>query len=348
LILLTVASLVGGAAAAYWITPAGHGTPLARLKEGIGRQGVVGHLLATRLSSYPLAFRVLREYPLAGVGAGLYPAEMDKQRALLAPDVVIQDPYLLTSYAPNQFLNTGVELGLPAMAAVVLVFVYAGGAAWPRPDGGGSAWLTVSLLTLAGALQLGPSFLNSEAVVFLWLIVGFAVKARPPAARLPLGLRPTGAVLAGMLVLGLVGQLLAWPRLAVDNQWRQLRWRLNIGMQPPEPRGQWTSPEATFAVDTVAPRVKVRWHAGDEAARGYRAEVSFYVDGVLAEKSLASAGRIRESVLPLPAVPGFKRVSVRVFPPFVPAGAIGGGDRRELGIFIHSLGPAGGDTEGPS
>lgn len=343
LTLVALAALLGGAAVAYWVTPADQATPLGRLKEGIRRQGLLGHLLATRLSSYPLAFRVLGEYPLAGVGAGLYPAEMDKQRALLAPEIAILDPYLLTSYAPNQFLNTGVELGLPAMAALVLVFVFAAWVAWPRPAAGAAA-LTVSVLALAGALQLGPAFLNSEAVVFLWLILAFAVRSGAPApegeARPSVGPRVSGAVLAGVLVLGLVGQLLARPGLAVESQWSRLRWRLNIGMQPPEPGGQWTSSEATFVVSTNAPAVTVRWHTGDGAATDYRAEVSFYVDGVLVEKSLAGAGRIRESLLPLPPVAGFKRISVRVRPPFVPSRSLGGGDRRQLGVFLHSVTPS--------
>jgi hypothetical protein len=92
-------------------------------------------------------------------------------------------------------------------------------------------------------------------------------------------------------------------------------------------------------VNTSAPRVTIRWHAGDEEASSYQADVSFYVDGVLVERSSASAGRIRESVLPLPPVAGFKRISVRVSPPFVPATVLGGDDRRTLGVFIHSISP---------
>ena len=109
-------------------------------------------------------------------------------------------------------------------------------------------------------------------------------------------------------------------------------------MQPKE-GGRWTRPEATFVVDTTAPTAIVRWHAGDQAVRDYTAEVSFYVDGALVERSPAVSGRVRESVLPLPAVPGFKRISVRVSPPFVPAETSGGDDWRRLGIFIHSVTP---------
>jgi hypothetical protein len=292
--------------------------------------------------------RVLAEYPLSGVGAGLFPAEVGKQRALLAPDLQRLDPFLLTSYAPNQFLNTGVELGQPAMIGLVVVFLAAGGAALARRGQENSAELSVSLLAMAGALQLGPAFYNSEALVFLWLVIGGAAgpwlgsNVGAPSA---LGRRVTTAALGGGVLLGLVGQLDACPSLAVDRQWQRLRWRMTIGMQPQEPGGRWSSPEATFTVDTPAPAVIVRWHAGDQAVPDYRAEVTFYVDGVQVEKSLALAGQVRQSTLPLPDVAGFKRISVRVSPPFVPAEALGGSDRRQLGIFIREVSPA---TRGPA
>jgi hypothetical protein len=93
-------------------------------------------------------------------------------------------------------------------------------------------------------------------------------------------------------------------------------------------------------VDAQAPALVVRWHTGDPSAPEYRPEVVFYVDGIARERSIALPGAIRESRLPLPPVTGFKRISVRVVPPFVPAARLGGSDRRELGIFIHSLTPA--------
>jgi hypothetical protein len=341
--LALVGAAVGLAALSYWMTPPGPATPFGRMKLYLEEQGLLEHLVATRLSSYPLLMRVLAEYPLSGVGAGLFPAEVGKQRALLAPDLTRLDPFLLTSYAPNQFLNTGVELGLPALAGLVVVFVGAGAAALARGRREGSADMTVSLLAVAAALQLGPAFHNSEAAVFLWLVVGGAagawsgsIQETPPS----LGSRATAAVLGGGILLGLVGQLHARPLLALDRQWQHLRWRMTIGMLPPEPGGQWSSPEATFAVDNPAPALVLRWHAGDQAASAYRAEVTFYVDGVQVEKTLALAGQERVSRLPLPAVAGFKRISVRVSPPFVPAEILGGDDRRRLGIYIRAVSPA--------
>lgn len=344
--LAVVVLLLGGAVAAYRATPPDQATPLGRLKAGIEQEGLLGHLFAQRLHAYPLAFRVMGEYPLSGVGAGLYLEEVSKQHALLAPDLKVLE-YLLTSYAPNQFLNTGVELGLPAMVALVVAFVSAAVAASRRPREG-SAELVVSLLGLAGALQLGPAFYNSEALAFCWMIVGLAARAgsvsgaaTEPAVRPKVvGSRTTTALVAGAVVIGLAGQMLSLPSLTVDNQWKRLRWRLGIGMLPLEAEGRWSRPEATFSVDTPAPAVIVRWHAGDPASPDYGAEVSFYVDGALVERSIAASARIRESVLPLPAVAGFKRISVRVAPPFVPA-EFGGTDRRRLGIFIHSVTPVG-------
>ena len=329
--------------AVYRATPPTYATPLGRLKAGVEEEGLVGHLFAQRLHAYPFAFRVMGEYPLSGIGAGLAPAEVSKQRALLAPDMKVLD-YLLTSYAPNQFLNTGVELGLPALVALVVPFVGVGAALLRRPGSG--EWL-VSLLVLAGALQLGPALYNSEALVFGWLVVGLAARAamvpgpagEPASAPRGVGPRATTAFLAVVVVVGLAGQALSLPSLAVDHQWHRLRWRLGMGMLPQEGDGRWSRPQATFSIDTTAPAVSIQWHAGDPAYPGYRADVAFYVDGVLVERSVAASGRRRESVLPLPAVAGFKRISVRVEPPFVPA-EVGGTDERRLGIFVHAVTPA--------
>ena len=74
-----VAMLLGAGGVAYRLTPPNQTTPLGRLKEGVERQGLFGHLYATRLSAHPLIFRVLRAYPLSGVGVGLYGAEADRQ-----------------------------------------------------------------------------------------------------------------------------------------------------------------------------------------------------------------------------------------------------------------------------
>lgn len=346
---LAAALLVAlASSAAYWMTPADQTTPIGRLKEGVEREGVIGHLVATRLGSYPLAFRVFRAYPLVGYGVGISPAEIEKQRALLGAEKA-SDPYLIASYLPNQFLDTGAALGVPVLLALAGVFLLAAIRAFSRAAPQRSRDLGVGVLVLAAVLQLGPTFYNSEALVLCWLILGLAAGGalsgersgeRAPAGLAPqVGTRASAGILAGALVLGLGGQLFSRPALAVDRQWQQLRWRLNIGMLPPQPDGQWTGSEATFSTDTAARALRLRWHAGDRAARSYSAQVAFYVDGVLAERTLAMPGRVRESVLPLPAAEGFKRISVEVSPPFVPAAALGGPDRRELGIFLHSVVP---------
>ena len=355
-LLVGLFALVAGA---YSRTPPDQANPFGRLKDGIEREGLVGHLFATRLSSYPLLAKVITAYPLSGVGAGLYQAEVSRQRSLLAPALAIPDSYLLNSYAPNQLLNTGAELGAPAMAALALALLLPLFAAWRARRDPLAADLAISLLVLFGALQLGPSFYNSEAVVFCWLIVGLAARAGADATtQVGAGVRradrfaarATGGSgtapgrsatpwLVAALVLGIAGHALSWPALSIDSQWRRARWPMNIGLEPAQADGRWTAAEATLSVDTPARAVVLRWHAGDAAAPRYRADVSFYVDGQLVERSPALPGRDRESVLPLPAVAGVKRISVRVVPPFVPADHLGSADRRTLGIFIRSVTP---------
>jgi len=340
------------AAAAYRVVPPGEGTSLGRLRFWIERQGLFGHLVATRLTSYPLAFRVMLEYPLCGVGVGLYMAEVSKQRALLMPDLQTLDPYLLVSYAPNQFLNTGVELGIPALVALVVAF--AAVAVTARRRGREASHLAVSVVVLAAALQLGPDLYNSEALVFFWLILGLAARRSATPAEMQgsapraVGPHAAAAVLGATAIVAIAGNLLSLPSLSVENQWKRLRWRMTAGMHPPEGGGgRWSAPAATFSVDDTSPGVLVRWHAGDLAARAYRARVSFYVDGTLVERSIALPGQVRDTWLPLEPVAGFKRISVLVSPPFVPAEASIGSDRRQLGVFIHSVEPAAGRPGSP-
>jgi hypothetical protein len=340
---LTVVGL--GLALAGWAylgTPADQVSPIGRLKFGIERDGVLGHVVVTRLSSYPLIARVLAAYPLTGVGVGLYPGEVSKQHALLLPDLEMPEPYLLSSFAPNQFLNTGVELGLPALVALVGVFAYAGASVLRRRGEGRSADVAVGLLGLAAALQVGPSLYTSEAVVFFWLLIGLAAGGGPSPVRERNGgdsTRATMLLIAGAGVVGIGAQLLALPSLAVDSQWKRLRWPLNLGLQRPEEGGRWTRPQATFTVDPPGRELRLRWHVGDRAAPEYRARVSFYVDGDLVEQSLVSPGPVRQSVLPLPEVRGPKRISVRVEPPFLPGERLGRDDPRRLGIFLHEQKP---------
>jgi hypothetical protein len=332
-------------AVVYHLTPPDNSTPLGRLKEGISRQGIVGHLVATRLGSYPLTLRVIGAYPLSGIGSGLYPLEIDKQRALLAPDARFRDPFLVGSNAPNQFLNVGAELGLPAALALAGALLLVLCAAWRARRDPQAATLGVSALALLGALQLGPGLYNSEAVMAFWLVVGATAAAAARAAAAVPGERTVGGraawfAVAAAVLLAVAGQALSWRSLSVDNQWRRLRWRMNIGLQPAQTDGRWTAAEATFSVDTIAPELVVRWHTGDSRAAGFRPQVSFFVDGEPVERTVALPGRVHESVLPLPRVPGFKRISVRVTPPFVPAAALpGSDDRRALGVFLHEVTP---------
>src|SRR5262249_6136544 len=222
--------LLAVAATVYRVTPADPVSPAGPLKEGIEREGLVGHLVTTRLGTYTLLFRVMAAYPLSGVGVGLFPAEVSKQRTLLTPEQAIADPYLRTSNAPNQFLNTAVELGLLAMIALVLVFVSAAVASWRHPAPGQTDRL-VGLLGLAAELQFGPGFQTSEALVFFWLVVGLAAPPLAPASAARIvGRRATLWLLTGAVAVGLLGQLWSRKALAVESQWQRLRWRLNIGM----------------------------------------------------------------------------------------------------------------------
>ena len=268
-----VALFLAVATWAYRATPADWVSPVGRLKLGIERDGLLGHLFVTRLNSYRLVGRVLAAYPLTGVGAGLYAAEVSKQHALLAPQAGITEPYLQSSFVPNQFLNAGAELGAPALIALIVAFACVGVSAFSRRGDPRLLDLAVSFVGLTVALQAAPSFYTSEALVFSWLVVGGAASGsltpRERAAE-EVPRAGTAALLAGAVALGIVGQILARPALALDSQWRRLRWPMNLGLLRREEGGRWTRPETTFTVNAAGPQLRLRWHVGDVAAPDYQ------------------------------------------------------------------------------
>ena len=340
-----LAVLLSAAAAAYVVVTPGEETSLGRLKFWVEKEGLFGHLVATRLTSYPLAVRVMLEYPLSGVGVGLYMAEASKQHELLMPDLRI-DPFLLTSYAPNQFLNTGVELGIPALVALVAAF--AAVAVNAGRQGREASHLVVSVVVLAAALQLGPDLYNSESVVFFCLILGLAARrsstsaeARGPAPG-AVGTRAATAVLGAIAVVAIAGHLLSLPLLSVDSQWKRLRWRMTAGMHPRRAAGDGGARRRPPSPST--PRLRGSSSGGTPgtvAVRDYRARVSFYVDGTLVERSVALPGQVRETWLPLRAG---RRLQEDLRPGVAPVRTRRGLDRgrSEAARRLHPLGDAGG------
>lgn len=342
LVFLSLVLMVFGIGMLYVVTPEGLDSPIARLKMGIEADGIVGHIVRTRLFSYPLHFAVIGAYPLAGTGVGAYYAEVIKQYRLLTPDLAVTDEYLLGSYAPNMFLNVGVELGLPGFILFLAVFLLAFIAAlrqWRLPHGLAAL---IALLALVMTMQFGPELYNAEALVLLWLVVGMAVRGGDLSAAPAFegqssgrrGTELTSLVIVVVMVLAIAGQFMTVGSLSVEQQWRQLRWHLDVGFYPDEPAGRWSRPEATFVTDSTDKQIVLHWHAGDPSVPEYIATVSFFVEGQLVETSRAASGQGRTSTLPLPETPGFKRISVKVSIPFVPDEALGNGDRRKLGIFV--------------
>ena len=92
------------------------GFSYVRLKQG-DRSGNIGDI--ARLISYQLAFTVIKEHPLTGVGTGDMKAEMDKQYAAKYPDIPEHGRLLVH----NQFLVVALGCGIPAMI-LFMVWVF--------------------------------------------------------------------------------------------------------------------------------------------------------------------------------------------------------------------------------
>lgn len=85
------------------------------LKHG-DKSGNIGDI--ARLMSYSIAVDVIKEHPLAGVGAGDMKAVMDEEYAARYPDV----PEYGRLLPHNQFLTVGLGCGIPAMLVVIAWF----------------------------------------------------------------------------------------------------------------------------------------------------------------------------------------------------------------------------------
>ena len=173
-----------------------------------------------------------------------------------------------------------------------------------------------------GGVRVEPGLLNSEAVVFFWMVVGLAARMAEPAPSTitssPLAdLRPTQrrAPPRRRAALGLAGLALSrggWPSRASGNSFGAphasgCRRRRAVDVSGGDVRGRRGLLRRGRAL--------ARGRSGGEGLPGGS---RLYVVGALVQRALGALGQVRESVLPLPAVVAFKWISVRVSPPFVP------------------------------
>jgi O-antigen ligase len=131
--------------------------------------------IGRRLEWYGNTFKIIRDYPLLGVGTGGFPKVYnDRVRSV---DVPARHPH-------NQYLLTAAELGVVGLAAL-LFFFYCHGRASARLPDPASRILARGLLALMLVGCLFNSFLldHNEGVFFCWLSGLLFAGATPRLAR---------------------------------------------------------------------------------------------------------------------------------------------------------------------
>ncbi len=131
--------------------------------------------IGRRLEWYGNTFKIIRDYPLLGVGTGGFPKVYnDRVRSI---DVPARHPH-------NQYLLTTAELGVVGLAAL-LFFFYCHGRAGARLPDPSSRILARGLLALMLVGCLFNSFLldYNEGVFFCWLTGLLFAGAKPKSAH---------------------------------------------------------------------------------------------------------------------------------------------------------------------
>lgn len=148
---------------------------LTALDDTTKVQGAYGSLsIAGRMEIWARAARALADFPLTGVGLGAFRGVVHQ----LYPLYLIPPDYDI-AHAHNFFLQSGLDLGLLGLVAVLALYLLAGERCWtldrtPLFDGhrAWSAGLLAALLgqavySLADAVALG-----SKTNLLLWLLLG--------------------------------------------------------------------------------------------------------------------------------------------------------------------------------
>jgi O-antigen ligase len=329
-------------------TSDGSNSALDRLLKHTGKEGWLGHFERTRLNAYPIAFAVIEEYPLAGVGLGTYYAEISKQVPLLLPeDFTITDKFNHRSNAPNLYLAIASDMGLPALGCFLAIWLVAVYQSFNRIRKEGlnveNLALLAALLVVLLAFHIGPELYNGEVACLAMLLV--AANSRRPESRETkvLDNRVAKTIVFLLVLATAVGISFSYEDLSVDNQWEELQWHVDKGFYPFEESGRWSSDFATVVIQRTAPLVRLRWHVGNRQTPDYAPTVSFLVDGVeISTVENVVSGNTHTTVLPLhdKLDSEFYAISVQVSPPLIPTKDEVSDDTRSLGIFLHGIEPA--------
>jgi len=331
---------IGGIAAIVVLLVATRATgPLTRLFERPAESSGIVDTLWNRGGYGTIAMRMLREFPLTGVGVGAY--------HVIAPDYwrVMVDRQLPFDNAQNWWRHVVAEFGVLGGAAVLLwslvvVWLVIAGRAppheWPTAAALRGLIAGIGVCSLLGMPTQTPVVLMSFLLLVAWL--GVLVGEQHVPVLLPYRRAPwiTVTVLA---IAGVTGDLvLARGPLSLSARAVRAHRDYVTGAYPPEGTpgsGQfrWTRGEARFILQERTPWVVMHvWvHHPDVSRNPVRITISTPC-GVIVERTLTSTDPLSIGLVLPPDERIFDAV-VRVSRTWRPS-AFGQRDPRELGAGV--------------
>jgi len=336
---LRIAVLAGAAAVIVLVISGKASGPLGRLFERPEESSSIVETLWNRGGYGTIAMRMLREFPLTGVGIGGY--------HVIAPDYwrVMTDRQLPFDNAQNWWRHVAAEFGALGGAAVLIWSmvmawrVVAGRARaeeWPTSVVLRSLVIGIGVCSLLGIPTQTPIVLLSFFLLIAWL----AVLLREPDAPLLASRRSLAWATVTVLAVAAAGVDIALAKGPLSLAARAVRGHRDYVTGAYAPEGipgsgqfRWTRREARFILQERTPWVVMHvWvHHPDVSRDPVRVTIATPC-GVLVERTLNSTDPLSIG-LELPPDERIFEAVVRVSRTWRPS-AYGQRDRRELGAGV--------------
>jgi len=160
---------------------------------------------AGRLELLHRTLPLVADYAFVGSGPGGF------QMLYSTYALLIHAPFTVHSH--NLFFDVAVEQGLPALASLVVAWLFMARAAWrtlPCPGAGLVSAAVLSLVVMLVHALVDDVFYGSRALLLLFLPLAFVPAFPASRADSWAGSRPGRAVALPLLAIALLGAILAW------------------------------------------------------------------------------------------------------------------------------------------
>jgi len=341
-------ALFAGVAVVVLILAIGAGAigPLKRMAEGSGPNASLGDLW-TRGGYGSVATRMIRDYPLTGIGVGSFNWMAPDYWRMMAHDKLPFDN--AQNWWRHQVAELGVVTSIPILLWSCLI-------AWlvltrrSRPDSRvETQTLRGVLLGIGAASLLGMPTQNPIVLmIFFYVVARFEMLTHPAAnhpaleADLQVGLpRQRIAWIAGVLIaLGYAGAHVVLARGPLNPHERAARTNRDfvIGTYPSErlPQGQfrWTKKHATFALGAPSRFLVIRYHVEHPDAETHPVKVRITTPCQTLVDEFRGDSRVGARTFELPEGQARIVFETDVSRTWLPS-RFGQADTRELGAAIE-------------